>query len=235
MKDLIVKTIIGALLFLGTTSFSGILRSQPAGDPADQVYGLDQTLCNGKKYAFHTMPNTQGHQYLERPEFTAGTITLNSKTYANVLLNLDLLHQEVLLKFDDGTGIPKIIEVSKAWLNGFSLGGMDFEYIRQDKEFRIYQVIGTGQVRILFHRYKTLDLEGSIGNPFFKFSPAIRDSYLQANGKLTPFSGNRSFIKLFPPEKRGEIKSFLHKKKINVKKSPDRVLSEFTEYLNTAR
>jgi len=213
----------------------GKLISQEAVKGLDQVYGIDQTLCNGKKYTYMPPPGTTRHQYLKSPFFTVGCVTLKGKIFQDITLNYDIFNQQLLLQYANDDGPLNILEVSKAWLKGFSLDNRNFELLNLDQEPRFYQVLGEGTVRILYFWRKSLNLNNAIGTYNFVFSNDIRDSYVLMNEQLKPFNSNRSLTKIFEEGKRPEIKSYLRKNRVKVKKASDQVMTEMITFIGKLR
>ncbi|MFZ4522817.1 MAG: hypothetical protein ACOYNC_14000 [Bacteroidales bacterium] len=235
MKKPVISWVIIAFSGIFILFGAGMVHSQDLSNPADQIYGLDQTLCNGKKYTFMPPPGTSGNQYLLSPAYIAGRVTIHEKNYPGVLLNYDICNQLLLLQYASENGTWNNIEVSKAWLQGFQIGTMNFEYLTPEREPHLYQVLGQGQLRILCFWWKSLTLNAAIGSSNYLFSSPSRDTYLLINGKLMPFRSNRSMVRLFNPEHRSEIKNYLRKNKIKVNKSPDKVLEEMITYIGNFR
>ncbi len=214
-------------------SFSGTLISQDAAAILDHLYGLDQTLYNGKKYNYFLPPGTNGHQYLLSPDYVAGSVTIRGKCYQNITLNYDIFNQQLLLQYEDETGALSIIEVSKAWLKSFSLGSMNFEFLNLEQNPRLFQVLGESRVRILYYWRKNLNLDIAVGSSDFFFTNAVRDSYVLLDGKLIPLRTKRSLVRLFDPGQRQEIKSYLRKNKVNIKKASDQSMTETITFIDS--
>lgn len=231
MKRFRVKSIMYSLLLIILFFISGTLISQNAVKVLDRVYGLDQTLYNGKKYNYFVPPGTEGHQYLLSPDYIAGSVTLKGKCYKDITLNYDIFNQKLLLQYEDETGALNIIEVSKAWLTSFRRGNMNFEFLNLEQDPHFYQVLGEGPLRILYYWRKNLNLNDAIGSSNFIFTHAIRDSYVLMDGQLKPFRTKRSLIGLFDPGHRPEIKSYLRKNKIKVKKASDKAMAEMITFI----
>jgi len=227
-----MKTITYSLLTTLLLFISGTLFPQDAAKELDQRYGLDQTLFNGKKYTFLVPPGTSRHQFIQSQLFSPGNLMLRGKEYRDVSLNYDIYNQQLLLQYADDNFPLNIIEVSKAWLQSFSLGNMNFELLHLEQEPHFYQVLGDGQVRILFFWYKTLNLSDVIGKTNFVFSVPARDAYVLMNGQLKSFKTKRSLVKLFDPGHRQEIKNYLRRNKIKVKKSSDQAMAELINFIS---
>jgi len=224
-----------SLLLIILFSFSGTLISQDAVTILDRIYGLDQTLCNGKKYNYFLPSGTNGHQYLFSPDYVVGSVTLKGKCYQDITLNYDIFNQQLLLQYKDETGALNIIEVSKAWLKSFRLGNMNFEFLNLEQNPRFYQVLGEGPVRILYFWRKNLNLDVVIGSSDFTFTAAVRDSYVFMDGQLKPFRTKRKLIGLFDPGHRQEIKSYLRKNKVKVKKASDQTMEEMITFIGNIK
>ena len=162
-------------------------------------------------------------------------MTLKGKCYQDINLNYDIFNQQLLLKFEDETGVLNIIEVSKAWLTSFRRGNLNFEFLNLEQEPRFYQVLGEGPVRILYYWRKNLNLNDAVGSSNFIFTHAIRDSYVLMDGQLKPFRTNRSLIRLFDPGHRPEIKSYLRKNKIKVKETSDQAMAEMITFISNLK
>jgi hypothetical protein len=230
-----MKSIKCSLLLIILFSFSGKLIAQDVIKVLDRVYGPDQTLHNGKKYNYFLPLNTKGHQYLVSRNYFVGSATLKGKCYQDIALNYDLFNQQLLLKYEDETGAMIVIEVSKAWLESFRLGAKNFELLNLEQNPRFFQVLGEGPVRILYYWRKSLNLNDAIGTSNFIFTPPIRDSYVLMDGQLKSFRTKRSLIKLFDPGHRPEIKSYLRKNKIKMKKASDQVMAEMITFIGNIK
>ncbi|MFH1297571.1 MAG: hypothetical protein ABIJ04_09900 [Bacteroidota bacterium] len=235
MKKSRMQSISCSFLFIILFSFSGTLISQDAATILDRVYGLDQTLINGKKYNFLPPFGTKRDQFLFSPVYIAGSVTLKGKGYQDIELNYDIFNQQLLLKYVDEAGGRNSIEVSKAWLTNFSLGNMNFEFLHLEQEPHFYQVLGERPVQILYYWRKNLDLDVVVGSYNYIFTRAVRDSYVFMDGQLKPFRSKRSLVRLFNPRYRQEIKSYLRKNKVNVKKASDKAMAEMITFIRNIR
>jgi hypothetical protein len=174
---------------------------------------------------------TKGNQYLLSPQYMNGSITMKGKCYQDLPLNYDIVNQELLLQYQEEAGGIYVIEVSKAWITNFSMGSMNFEFLSLEQEPKYYQVLGEGPVKILYYWQKKLDLDVAIGSSDFAFNRAVRESYVYMDGQLKPFRSKRSLIGLFNLGRRQEIKSYLRKNKINVKKASDKAIAEMITFI----
>ena len=226
MKLIMRLLFVAYILFCSFTAISQETVKVP-----DQVYGLDQTLCNGKKYTYVAPPGSKGDQFLLSTLFSVGSVTLRGKSYNNLSLNYDIVNQQLLMRYADDRSPWNVLEVSKAWLTDFRLGNKKFELLTLEQLPQFYQVIGEGPVRILYFWRKNLNLNDAIGASNFTFTPAIRDSFVLIDGKLKPFQSKRSFVLLFSAAHRQTIKTYLRKNKIKLKKASDEVMGDMITFI----
>jgi len=210
----------------------GIIVSQDAIYSFDEVYGPDPLLYNGRKYTYYLPSGTQGHQFLYSNEFKAGSVRISGKTFGNIMLNYDIYNQQLVMKTIDPTGAESIIELSKAWLEEFHLENKDFILFGKDDDKRFYQVLGTGPSFILYYFSKNIKLDATYGTTQYAFKPPDKSMYLLRGNDLFPFSNNRSFLNLWDEYEQVELKKYLKKNKINVKKASDKAMLEMIGLLN---
>lgn len=197
----------------------------------DRVYGLDPLLYNGKKYSYFLPPGTGGHQFIFSPEFITGDVTIKGKNFDGIALNYDLFNQQLLLQYADETGAFNIIVVSNAWLESFSLGDMKFEYLSFKEGPRYYQVLGDGPYHILYYRRKDLKLDVAYGGSIHTFTPPVKSQFVLIEGHLQPFTNKRSFIDIFDPGLKPQIKSYFRINKIRLKKASDKTMADLINYI----
>ncbi len=227
----VVSLFLPAFFFL----LPEILFSQNAATTLDKIYGLDQTLYNGKKYAYFLPQGTKGDQYLLSPQFIEGSLTIKGKCYGGTYLNYDLFNQQLLLQYKDKSGAVKVIEVSKAWLESFRIGDKHFEFLDLGQGPRFYQVLGNGPVKILYYWRKDLAQDATVGSSGYLFSSAVKESFLLKDGQLQSFRTNKSLVRLFDKESWPEIKSYLRKNKIKVRKASDQAIAKMINLIGKSR
>lgn len=212
------------LLLMALVSISAF--AQQSSDNLDPLYGLDPLLYNGRIYYFYPLPGTGGTQYLSDEFDLHGSITLRGTTYQDVNINYDIYNQQLVLKFKDALGSSKIIEVSQAWLESFVLHGKFFEVFPVSGSTKqIYQVLGTGDKKILYSHTKKLRLHTQTISGLYYFSKTITEKYVYNQNRIVKFNSNRSFLSAFSPGEQVMIKKYLRKQNINVKNS-----TEATQY-----
>lgn len=218
-------------LVLFLSGFSGILISQDNSLEMDRVYGLDPLLYNGEKYTYFLPPGTGGNQFLFSPDYFVGKVIIKGKSFEGITLNYDLYNQQLLLRYADETGAFNIIEISKVWLENFRLGDKVFQYLTFDDGPRFYQVLGNGPLFILLYWQKDLKLDASYGSTHFTFTPSLKSQYVLSGGKLLPFKNKRSLLALFDPVQKVEIRDYMQRNKIKLKKALDQDLTKLIIFI----
>ena len=226
-----MKSLIRLFLVLFLFLFSGKLISQDTALELDLVYGLDPLLYNGKKYTYFLPPGTGGNQFLFSPDYFVGQVTVKGKSFDGITLNYDIYNQQLLFQYADATGAFNIIEISKAWVEGFRLGDKDFQYLTFGDGARFYQVLGDGPLFILYYWRKKLELDASYGATYFTFSPSLKNQYVLAGDRLQPFRNKRSLISLCDPRHKQEIRNYIYRNKIKLKNASDQAMTELINYI----
>jgi len=227
------------LLFRILISFSllfnfYVVSAQHLGDSEDNIYGLDPLLYNGRSYTYFLPSTTGGNQYFNDSGFENGSVTIRGITFNKLVLNYDIFNQELILKYKTDLDGTRVIVISDAWLESFSLRDFNFEQITsQDTLKRIYQVLGTGPSRILYFWKKDLELDNVQGSKKYSFTSAKKEMYLYRGGNILKYRNNKIFYSLFGPDKGTIIKEYLRKNKINVKKATDKTMTKLISYCNS--
>lgn len=201
---------------------------------ADDVYGSDPLLYNGRLYTAFYRINAENNQYLVSGQFEPGTVTIRGVRYTGLMLNYDIYNQQLLLEYEGNTDFKSVIIISDAWLESFTIGNRQFIKLRSpDNGSRYYQEIGSGSTRVLYFWKKYLQFDNVSGTSKSRFSKPVREMSLITNGETVKYTNNRSFVKLFGPEKKKEIRVYLNSHHINVKKAGDEVMEQLIIFCNT--
>ncbi len=231
MKMALFSPVIQSLLFLLSVAGG---NAQPTNNITDPVYGTDPLLINGKFYTFFLPSNTDGNQYFISTEFDTGTATIRGVTYTGLMLNYDIYNQQLILNYENNIGAHNLITLSDAWLEKFSFRGYDFELIStQDLLKKIFQVLGSGQIRILYYWTKDLSLDSFHGARNHTFSMAKREMNIMSGTQIFKYMNNKGFISAFKPGERTVIKEYLQRNHVKVKKASGLTMTEVINYCNS--
>jgi hypothetical protein len=222
-------------LFLLAFALSSLIAlSQTTSENTDHVYGHDPLLYNGRIYSFFPVVGTGGTQYLNEKADIHGAVRLRGVTYTDLSLNYDLYNQLLVLQYKNAMGSPAMIEISSAWLEMFDLDGCHFEVERiTDTTTRIFQVLGKGNFKIVYYRRKELQINTQSASRNRYFTDVIREMYVKKDDRLVKYKNNRSFISVFSKPQQEEIKKYIRKQKIKVKKANDQKITDLINFCNT--
>jgi hypothetical protein len=222
------------ILLVLLTQMSKVAICQETGNKSDQVYSFDPLLYNGKVYYFFPRPGTIGTQYLLDSFDPQGSLTVRGVTYSDLTLNYDIYNQKLVLKYKNPIGSLNFIEISFAWLEKFEIGGKQFEILATvDTTKQIYQVIGTGQSRILFFLSKKLRIENLTESSDHFFARTQKEMYVFDVNKRVKYNNNRSFVRAFNQALHDPISKYIRKHKLKVQKANDMQMNELINYCNT--
>jgi hypothetical protein len=112
---------------------------------------------------------------------------------------------------------------------------MHFELFGSDRDPHIYQVLGEGRYRIFYAWRKTLFLDATMAAPVYTFTPPLRESYVNMDGKLKQFRTKRSLVKLFSPVYKSQIRNWMRKHKVNPKNASDQEMAEMITFIGNLR
>ena len=220
------------LLLMPVISITAV--AQAPTDNHDPVYGYDPLLYNGRMYLFYPQAGTGGTQYLYTDFDTKGSVKVRGVTYTNLNINYDIYNQQLILKYKDAIGSTRLLEISFAWLESFVMNNNPFEiYMEADSSTRIYQVLGTGDKKIMFYHQKELLLHNQQISGSFYFSKGTREKYVLNGSKKVKFNNNRGFLSVFTPSEQELLKKYLRQQNINVKNANDFMLNELINYCKT--
>lgn len=215
------------LLLLVFFSFVPLAFSQIAKTPFGELYGLNQELYNGRRYIYFPPLQTGGHQFLEKESFSEGSVSIRGKLYTDLLLNFDIYHQQLVIRYSNQLGATEQLIISDAWLQAFSFGGKEFKYLQMpDSSFKIAQVIGEKPFEILVFWHKDLSLDTKFGATNHSFSKALKKTMLRNNELMLGFKNKRNFLKLFPKDFQSDLKKYMRKQHFSFKKSSDEAIAE---------
>ncbi|MDY0077139.1 MAG: hypothetical protein RBR87_07660 [Bacteroidales bacterium] len=215
------------MLLLVFFNFVPFVFSQKTKIPFGELYGLNQELYNGRRYIYFPPLQTGGHQFLEKESFSEGIVSLRGKLYTDLLLNFDIYHQQLVMRYSNQLGATEQLIISDAWLQDFSFGGKKFEQLQMpDSSYKIAQVIGKKPFEILVFWHKNLSLDTRFGATNHSFSKALKKTMLRNNELMLAFKNKRNFVKLFPKVFQSDLKKYMRKQHFSFKKSSDEAIAE---------
>jgi len=199
---------------------------------AEDQYGPDQDLLNGKKY-YYTYRSAEGTPFFEVHGDMLSDIRIKGKEYQEQKLRFDIYNQLLILDFTDLSGASGSIILRDDWVEFFTLGQLLFrKYPDKQGKLRFGQVVFEGEYSCIYFWEKEYIPELEDGKRYFSFSKEDRDAVIIHGGKTNTFKNKGSFLKCFPKEDRGKIKSFLRKENLKVHKVSDLKMEQLMQTIN---
>lgn len=235
MKKHIVFIVIATLLLPHKIFSQSIISVNTETQPStffDSIYGANPNLVNGigNKVNYY---RADGHPFLYSKDYSKGSISIKNTNFNNCLLNYNIYNQCIYLMYSNQFGSTNTVELSNAWIDGFSIGENNFKILSfDDYQNRIFEEIGDGEHKILYFwskEYKLNTLQASL--PYF-FTDPMRESFVKVDGKIHKYKNNRTFVKAFDPDLQINIKTYLRQHKINVAHASNESLRHLINYCN---
>jgi hypothetical protein len=200
---------------------------------AQSNIGLDDRLYNGKFYGYFPPKNVAGHQFLYSTNFIEGEVWLAGREYSGLYLNFDVLNQLVLLKFETSNGAKRVISMSMAFLDSVSFNNRIFVVNQVDSTSqKIEQRIKYNNSILYINYNKKLELQSSLGEINYFFSKVFRRVVFIKDGERIELSSNKDFYKLFDKDKAVEIKHYLKKNRMKLRKMTESELFNLLVFIN---
>ena len=227
-----MKNPLYKLVLLLTLFFSSGVYSQKVID-FQKIYGSDPLLYNGRLYRFYQPASTKGYPFLYE-KFSIGEIKLRGQHYPDQLINFDIHNGQLVLQYTSPDGGINRIIVSEAWLENFEVNGSVFEPVDiGNSNIAICKVLKADKISLAYNLRKDLIMDNTIGAVNMQFSKPIRTAYLVSPNKSQRYTNNKSFISFFDDNIQQEIKKYMRKNRINVKKSGDQEMTGLLNFCST--
>lgn len=175
----------------------------------DRAYGQDQELVNGMQYYNHH-PRSLGNPYLLEGFVHQGSVSIRGVVYNNIWLKYDIYAQQVEVEYRTLNGADNQVVLVGDRVDNFRIGEHYFRNLSLGGEpERFYQVIGSGRmVCYIMWDKKLIPLSGD-SRFIEQFTPPRRKYLLELDGVISEFQGKKDFVKLFPLEKKKEMKKLV--------------------------
>lgn len=200
----------------------------------DKIYSLDTRIYSGYVYKDNYGPKVKGSPYLY-DNFTEGSILVQEKKYENLLLNLDIYNQLLILNFTEPNGGNVKIEVPFFKVSKFAIGEDNFLINTEtDSSYQVYQIIKDDNNEFWLRHRKKMEMETVNQQYDFQFTKNFTSVYyVYKPGEYVELKNNKTLLKLVKNDKQAELKKWLRKKRIKVKKTDHKQIKLLSQYLNS--
>jgi hypothetical protein len=194
-------------------------------------YKSDQVLVNGLYYDNYYR-NAIGHPFLFDDLFHKGTLVYQNKQYKDLDMKYDIYEQKLLISYMLHDRNIRFIPLNE-FISEFGFNEMHFKkYSFPGMSPGFYQVIADyGDIKCLYYWFKK-KTESSHFRVIssYQFYKSEKTCYLVLDNKLFRYINKFSFVRLFPKDKRYEIRKYLKSEKIKVLKSNDDMIRKLIDY-----
>lgn len=175
----------------------------------DRAFGQDQELVNGLQYYNHH-PRSLGNPYLLEGFVHQGSVSLRGVVYSNIWLRYDIFAQQVEVEYRTLNGADNQVVLVGDRLDYFRISEHYFRNLSFGGEAkRFYQVIGSGRMICYIGWNKKLIPRVSDSRFTEEYTPPKRKYLLELDGEISEFKSKSDFVKLFPAERKKEIKKLV--------------------------
>jgi hypothetical protein len=207
----LVALITGFKLYAGNQ----VLSSIPVKSIQSDTLLDNQTLYNGKIWR-NLYYLVMEDQFLFSKEYLPGILTINGKTFNNVLIKYDIFKDEILTPIDSG----RILQLNKELIDSFSISYLNRKYhfiklkedsLKTNKSY--FNVLYNGKTTLLLKFEKKID-KLSVEGKYDKFYQITR-IFIVTGEKLYQVSGKGDLFRIFPEDKI-QLKDFMKKSKLRI-------------------
>lgn len=229
LRKNIRSTYILLILLFPTVS---IVNAQELKNNFDEVYNMDPELYNGAVFTGVYRGHIDGTQFFVSADFYTGDLGLQTHVYKEQKLNLDVYDQKVLLSFKNDINAVKIIELPLANIKYFYLDSKYFEVLPwQDDNYRIFQVFGDDNMKIIIHWSRTLNAGTGSRNNRSNFSNLKKLIWIYKEESYFPIKNNKTLIKLYSLDQQTKIKKWLKENRLKLQKTDDEGIQLIIDYI----
>ncbi len=174
-----------------------------------------QLLYNGKIWR-NLYYNVNENQFLFSNDYLPGSITINGKTFHNILLKYDIFKDEILTPSDPGGTVQLNKEKVDSFSVRFHTKIYNFKKLREDTiraTDLYYNVLYQGKTCFCIKYYKKIEklaVEGQYDS-FYQFSKL----FFVRNKEFIQISGKGDLLKAME-SKRDLVKIFIKKNKLSI-------------------
>ena len=193
-----------------------------------ELYGANQIPLIGKLNE-HQLKSKTNHPYLNS-NYQKGTITLHGITH-DVDLLYDIYEQQVVVLYLDPHNTKYGIIPPVDFISAFNIGTMLFKQYCFNEDCNFYQVVFADTITCLYSWHKKrAESHENRSYVTYDYHSMKQRSYLLIDGEITEYSGNGSFVKIFPKQYKKSITDYLKSNDIDVRKSEPETISKLVAH-----
>ncbi|MDP5168956.1 MAG: hypothetical protein NWR72_01825 [Bacteroidia bacterium] len=226
------------LILLYSIPLSGQEKYEWSQDSANQAFGIDDYLVNGRPYAQQHL-GAAGHPYLYQQEWQTGSIFINGHEYEESSIRFDLSTQTLVLRYTNPQNASVPIALSGHLVDSFDIGqsrlinsahtghpkdSIGYAEVLYRGKFEVYRELS----RQFLASYNALTPKGSFSEVNTRYLlHSVEDHRWQE------FQSLAAMLKAFP-DKGKEIRKIARQSGIRLKKADSQSITQIlTSYHET--
>lgn len=187
----------------------------------DKAYGLNTHLYNGKKY-YRENRDAIGHPFWIQEEAFSGSLSVSGRVYSDLQIKYELHKQIFILEYKEYSGAQQAIILNNQSIDSVMINERVFiknPFGEIDNEF--IQQVYPGKFSAYISHSKEFLFQNVGVQSGYKYSKEIKKPFIVINDNILAFGSRRSFLQIFPDQKRKEIKQYISSQRIRMKKLQD--------------
>jgi len=200
---------------------------------SEYEFGKDLRLVNGRIYSQPNM-RAKGHPFFQDLHWMSGSVTVNGKTFSGLQLNYDIYKDDLIYLDELPDGARRIILLNKNQVTKFTIPGHTFvkhesSSLNDVNESQYFEILYEGEISLFKKWTKEFESNPTQEYPNGKFLDTKTTRYFLKSNKLYKVTNKDSLLEVCE-DKKEEMKEYLRKNRIHIRKVPDQKLVGFIEY-----
>jgi hypothetical protein len=176
----------------------------------------------------------KGHPFIQDLHWLSGSVTVNGKTFSGLQLNYDIYNDDLIYLDELPDGARRIILLNKNQVKRFTIPGHTFikhesSSLNDVNESQYFEILYEGEISLLKKWTKEFESNPTQEYPNGKFLDTKTTRYFLKSNKLYKVTNKDSLLEVCE-DKKEEMKEYLRKNRIHIRKVPDQKLVGFIEY-----
>jgi len=203
---------------------------------SNNIFGKDTRLVIGRIYSPPHI-KAKGNPYIKGLDWLPGNVNINGNNFSGLKLNYDIFQDNLIYLDESPDGSMKVLLLNKNQVEKFEIEDHSFLTLRPSMvknitESQYFEVLYQGEISLFNMWTKAFEAVTTQEFPSGRFMDLKVTRYLLKNNELHKVNNRYALLKLCEDRKE-EIKKYLRKNRIIVRKGRDEQLAGLIEYYNS--
>lgn len=205
---------------------------------SDYVFGKDIRLVSGKIYSQPKL-KAAGHPFMQSRDWKTGSVDINGKNFTGLSLNYDIFEDKLIFLDETPDGNKKVLLLNKNQVRGFTIANHSFVTLSPSEilnitENQYFEVIYSGSVSFYNRWTKDFETVATQEFPSGLFLEAKITRFFRKGNELHKINSRFDLLKLCEDHSE-EVRKYLRKHRINVRKALDEELFGVAEFYDSLK